>query len=47
VQHGDKADLSDAADVPDDLLIGTEANAGFRCDDDDKTRRIGYIGGKR
>jgi hypothetical protein len=31
---------------PEDLLISMEAAAGFRYDDD-KTRRIGYISGKR
>lgn len=47
VQHGDAANLSDATDVVDDDLIGTEALAGFVFSDDDKTRKIGYIGSKR
>jgi hypothetical protein len=47
VEHGDAATLSDAAAVPDDSLISTEAVASFKFDSDDSTRRIGYIGGKR
>ena len=47
VQHGDQANLSDAADVPDSQLTGTEAAAGFKFDSDDQTRKIGYVGPKR
>ncbi len=47
VEHGDAADLSDAEAVPDTLLIGTEALAGFTFADDNKARKIGYAGGKR
>lgn len=47
VQHGDQANLSDAADVPDLQLTGTEALAGFTFADDDKVRKIGYVGPKR
>ena len=47
VEHGDVSTLNNAAAVPDDLLISRETAAGFRYDDDDKTRRIGYIGEKR
>jgi len=47
VEHGDEADLSDAAAVPDSQLTGTEAAAGFGADDDDGTRKIGYVGNKR
>ena len=47
VEHGDVADLSDAEAVPDALLIGTEALAGFTFADDNKARKIGYAGGKR
>lgn len=47
VQHGDQANLSDAADVPDAQLTGSEALAGFKFDDDDKVRKIGYVGPKR
>lgn len=47
VEHGDDSGLSDAAAVPDTMLVGTEALAGFQFDDDDATRKIGYIGDKR
>jgi hypothetical protein len=47
VEAGDAANLSDAAAVPDSQLTGTEALAGFRYDDDDKVRKIGYVGPKR
>ncbi len=47
VQAGDQANLSDAADVPDLQLTGTEALAGFKFDDDDEVRKIGYVGPKR
>lgn len=47
VQHGDVANLSDAADVPDDMLNGTEALAGFTFAADDGARKIGYRGDKR
>lgn len=47
VDHGDDSGLSDAAAVPDELLLGTEALAGFQFDDDNETRKIGYVGHKR
>lgn len=47
VEHGDAANLSDAAAVPDTDLLGTEALAGFTFADDNATRKIGYIGSKR
>lgn len=47
LEHGDVANLSDAAAVPDAQLIGTEVQAGFQFDDDNKVRKLGYIGGKR
>lgn len=47
VEHGDVANLSDAAAAPDDDLLGTEAQAGFVFSDDDKVRKIGYRGIKR
>lgn len=47
LEHGDQANLSDAAAVPDSQLTGTEAAAGFKFDDDDKTRKLGYVGPKR
>ena len=47
VEHGDAADLSDAAAVPDDLLSGSEAMAGFTGANDGVVRKVGYVGGKR
>ncbi len=47
VEHGDAANLSDAAAVPDAQLTGTEAEAGFTFAADDATRKIGYVGSKR
>ncbi len=47
VEHGDAANLSDAAAVPDSQLTGTEVAAGFRYDSDNQTRKIGYVGPKR
>jgi len=48
VEHGDAANLSDAAPVPDAQLTGTEAQASFTAaDDDNSTRKIGYVGPKR
>lgn len=48
VEHGDVANLSDAAEVPDAKLTGSEALASFNADaDDNKVRKIGYVGGKR
>lgn len=47
LEHGDVANLSDKADVPDTDLTNTEASAAFAATDDDTVKRIGYIGGKR
>lgn len=47
LEHGDAANLSDAAAVPDEELLGTEAQAGFQFDSDNLTRKLGYIGAKR
>lgn len=44
LEHGDAANLSDAAAVPDESLLGTEALAGFTFADDGATRKLGYIG---
>ncbi len=46
VEHGDAANLSDAAAVADAQLLGVEA-MGLDFADDDKTFKIGYIGEKR
>jgi hypothetical protein len=47
VEHGNAANLSDAAAVPDVDLLGTEALASFTFADDDKVFKIGYVGIKR
>lgn len=47
IEHGDQANLSDAAEAPDANLTGTEADAGFTADDDNETRKIGYVGPKQ
>jgi hypothetical protein len=47
VEHGDQANLSDAAAVADSQLTGSEADAGFTFADDNKVRKIGYVGSKR
>lgn len=47
VENGDAANLSDAAAVADQYLIGTEAGAAFTFADDGECRKIGYKGPKR
>jgi len=47
LEEGDNAALSDAAAVADADLLGTEALAAFQFDDDNETRKLGYIGAKR
>ncbi len=47
LEEGDNSALSDAAAVADADLLGTEALAGFQFDDDNETRKLGYIGSKR
>lgn len=47
VEHGDAANLSDAAAVADIDLLGTEAEAGFTFALDLGCRKIGYKGSKR
>lgn len=47
VEDGDAANLSDAAAVADANLLGLETQAAFQFDDDNETRKIGYIGNKR
>ena len=53
VEHGEAANLSDAAAVADDMLLsqlaGTapETAASFQFDDDNEVRKIGYVGDKR
>lgn len=53
LEHGDAANLSDAAAVADADMIsqasGTapETAAGFQFDDDNEVRKVGYVGSKR
>jgi hypothetical protein len=47
IEDGDAANLSDAATVASTELLGTAALASFTFADDDKVRKIGYIGNKR
>ena len=47
VEHGDAADLSDAAPVAAANLTGTLALASFDQTADGKARKIGYTGAKR
>jgi hypothetical protein len=47
MDHGDAANLSDAAAVPADQMVGTLAGASFIFSDDDKVFKVGYIGVKR
>lgn len=47
VDHGDVANLSDAAAVPAAKLTGTLVAASFASNHDDQVREIGYVGGKR
>lgn len=47
LEHGDESDLGDAAAVPDEYMVGTEAGAGFQFDDDNEVRTLGYIGPKK
>lgn len=47
LEESDAAGFGGAAAVSDVDLVGTEAEAGFQFDDDNATRKIGYIGSKR
>lgn len=47
LEHGEQANLSDAAAVPDEELIRTEVLASFTFADDNKARKLGYRGAKR
>lgn len=47
LEEGDDSGLSDAAAVADANMLGTETLAGFQFDDDNETRKLGYIGTKR
>ena len=47
LEEGDDSGLSDAAAVADANLLGTEVLAAFQFDDDNETRKLGYVGTKR
>lgn len=47
IEDGDASNLSDAAAVADEHLVGTEALASFTYADDNEARKIGYVGDKR
>lgn len=47
LEEGDNSGLSDATAVADADLLGTEVLAAFQFDDDNETRKLGYIGSKR
>lgn len=47
VEDGNAANLSDAAAVADQYLVGSEVQAGFTFADDNECRKIGYKGPKR
>lgn len=47
LEESDDSGMSGAVAVPDAELLGTEALAGFQFDDDNETRKLGYVGNKR
>lgn len=47
IEESDDSGMSGATAVSDTQLNGTEAEAGFQYDDDNETRKIGYVGDKR
>lgn len=47
LQEGNASDLSDAATVAAEDILGSTALASFTFSDDDKIRKIGYKGAKR
>lgn len=47
VEESDTTTAGDFTSVADADLLGTEAAASFQYDDDNETRKIGYIGIKR
>jgi hypothetical protein len=47
LEEGAAANLSDAAAVADEHMLGTEALASFTYADDDKVKKLGYIGSKQ
>lgn len=47
LEEGNVSTLSDNSAVADADMLGTEILAGFQYDDDNETRKLGYIGTKR
>jgi hypothetical protein len=47
VEHDDAAGFGTATAVPASELVGTTTLASFQFDDDNKCRKIGYLGNKR
>ena len=47
LEESDASDMTGASAVADADLLGTEALAAFQFDDDNETRKLGYIGSKR
>jgi hypothetical protein len=47
LEEADNVGMTGAAAVADADLLGTEALAGFQFDDDNETRKLGYIGNQR
>lgn len=47
LEEGDESNLSDNGAVGDSDMLGTESGASFQYDDDNSTKKLGYIGTKR
>lgn len=47
MEHGNDSGLADTSAVPASQITGSLALAGFRFDDDNETRKVGYVGSKR
>ncbi len=47
LEESDSSNMANASAVADADLIGTEVLASFQYDDDNETRKLGYIGSKR
>ena len=47
LEHGDRSDFSDKAEVASGDVIGSLLTEGFKFSDDDTVFKLGYKGGKR
>lgn len=47
IEVGDESDLSDAAEIDSDFVLGSLSDAAFDSDDDDITKRVGVVSDKR